>query len=68
MIRCSHIFGPFKWGVNCFFPGPRWKFAHLRLIRITASKALCVARFEKVPVPTGSPSNSPLEPAQSQHW
>ncbi len=25
----------------------RWKFAHLRLIRFTASKALCVARFRK---------------------
>ena len=44
------IYSASLWGIIFCGPGPRWKFAHLRLIRFTASKALCVARFEKVPV------------------
>jgi len=31
-------------------PGPRWKSAHFRLIKTTASKAFEKLRFKKVPV------------------
>jgi len=38
-------------GRHLLCPGPRWKFAHLRLIRLTASKALgCVGRQIGQPV------------------